>query len=304
MRLDLDALTVAVPPGDLARTRAFHAARPAGRGPAGPDELYAARAAAPPPRPADPPARDDVAVADGRRVPIRITSPPVPARGVLLEIHGGGFYLGSAAQSDVRNRALADALGVAVVAVDHRLAPEHPWPAAPDDCATAAVWLLDHAQARFGTGRVAVTGTSAGATLAVTTLLRLRERGLAHRVAGAELRYGTYDLSATTPAGRRIADEWFLQAYAGHVADRTRHDVSPVFADLSGLPPLLMTAGTRDVLLDDGLAMAARLVAAGVEADLRLYPDVPHGFAGHDTPVAALARAHARDWLAARLAGG
>ncbi|WP_224386244.1 alpha/beta hydrolase [Pseudonocardia sp. ICBG1293] len=295
-------VTVAVDPADAGRTAAFYRARPAGRGPADLPELRAARAAMPPPVPASPPAVPVVAEADGHAVPVRVTEPAGPPRGVLLEIHGGGFYLGSAAAGDLRNRALADALGVAVVAVDYRLAPERPWPAAPDDCATAALWLLDRAPGLFGTDRVAFTGASAGATLVATTLLRLRDRGLVGRVAGAELRFGTYDLSATTPAGRRIADEYFLRAYAGHVADRTDPDLSPVFADLTGLPPVLLTVGTDDVLLDDDLAMADRLVAAGVDVDLRLYPGVPHGFTGHDTPVAELARRHAQEWLSGRLA--
>ena len=303
MRVALDALTVPVPPVDAERTRAFYGSRPAGRGPADADELRAVRAAAATPPPAVPPAVGEVAVADGRRVPVRICRPPGTARGVLLQIRGGGSYLGSAARDDVGNRALSEALGVAVVAVDHRLAPEHPWPAAPDDCATAALWLLDRAPELFGTDRVAFTGVSAGATLAVTTLLRLRDRGLADRVAGAELRYGTYDLSARTPAGRRIAGEYFLRAHAGHVADRTVPDLSPVFADLTGLPPLLMTVGTDDVLLEDDLAMAARLATAGAEVDLRVNRGVPHGFAGHDTPVDATALRYARDRLSARIDG-
>ena len=141
----------------------------------------------------------------------------VRARGVYLDIHGGGFYMDSAARGDKRNRELADALHLAVVSVDYRLAPEHPWPAAPDDCEAAALWLVEEADARFGTSRLAIGGSSAGATLALATLLRLRDRGAVGRFTGAALQFGTYDLSARTPAGRRIADEYFIQAYAGHV---------------------------------------------------------------------------------------
>jgi acetyl esterase len=92
-------------------------------------------------------------------------------------MHGGGFYMGSAARGDAYNRSLAHALGIAVVSVDYRLAPEHPWPAAPEDCETAALWLVEEAGTRFGTARLAIGGVSAGATLAMTTLLRLRDRG-------------------------------------------------------------------------------------------------------------------------------
>ncbi len=134
-------------------------------------------------------------------VPVRIITPADAPCGVLLDIHSGGFYMGAASDNDVRNSALADRLGVAVVSVDYRLAPEHPWPAAPDDCETVAKWLAESAEARFGTGRLVIGGVSAGATLAMTTLLRLRDRGI-DAFAGAVLQYGTFDLSAQTPAGR------------------------------------------------------------------------------------------------------
>jgi acetyl esterase/lipase len=106
-----------------------------------------------------------VAEAEGRQVPVRVLEPAGgEPRGVFLEIHGGGFYMGWAARSDARNRRFADALGIAVVSVDYRLAPEHPWPAAPDDCETAALWLLEEAKERFGTSRLAIGGGSAGPT--------------------------------------------------------------------------------------------------------------------------------------------
>ena len=92
-----------------------------------------------------------------------------------------------------------------VVSVDYRLAPEHPWPAAPDDGETAALWLLEEAEERFGTARLSIGGASAGANLAMTTLLRLRDAGLAARFVTALLLYGAYDLSGSTPAGRRYA---------------------------------------------------------------------------------------------------
>ena len=124
-----------------------------------------------------PPAVAEVVGFGDRTVPVRVQTPVTRATtGVLLDIHGGGFYLGSAADSDIRNRCLADALGVAVVSVDYRLAPEHPWPAAPDDCETAALWLAENAGPRFGTPILAIGGFSAGATLAMVTLLRLRDR--------------------------------------------------------------------------------------------------------------------------------
>jgi len=285
-------------------SRDFYARRVPGRGPAGRAELQAVRARTAAPVPSSPPAVEEL-VGDGdRRVPLRVHRPAGgAARGVLLDVHGGGFYLGSAADGDVRNRQVADALGIVVASVDHRLAPEHPWPAAPDDCETAALWLAEHAGPRFGTDRLAISGFSAGATLAMTTLLRLRDRGVPAFGCGV-LQFGTYDLSARTPAGRLIADEFFLDAYAGAAPDRTHPDLSPVYADLAGLPPVLVVVGTDDVLLEDNLAMTARLSAAGVDVDLRVYPASPHGFTGHPTPMARAARADVEAWLAAWLEDG
>jgi acetyl esterase/lipase len=218
----------------------------------------------------------------------------------LLEIHGGGFYMGWAARSDFRNRRMAGALGVAIVSVDYRLAPEDPWPAAPGDCETAALWLLEEAAARFGTTRLAIGGVSAGANLAMTTLLRLRDKGLHGPFVAAALQYGAFDLSGQTPGGRGIADEFFLQAYVGAVEDRTNPDISPLFGDLHDLPPALLTVGTEDILLEDSLAMAMRLSAAGGEVDLKVYPESPHGFLSFPIAMAAAANEDIEAWLAGR----
>ncbi|MEU1982038.1 alpha/beta hydrolase [Nocardia sp. NPDC019395] len=285
----------------VAESYTFYENRPAGRGPNGPAELGAVRAGTPDPAPVDPPAVEEVVTVDGRSVALRIHTPvDRPANGVFLEIHGGGFYLGSAAGSDLRNRRLTDELGVAVVSVDYRLAPEHPWPAAPDDCETAARWLVEHAAHRFHTAKLAIGGFSAGATLATTTLLRLRDRGI-HEFECAVLQFGTYDLSAQTPAGRLIADEYFLEAYAGSAPDRTDPDISPIYAELRGLPPILMVVGDADIVLHDNLAMAARLSASGTDVDLRVYPGSPHGFTGHPTPMARAALADINTWLGGHL---
>ncbi|MFF7849652.1 alpha/beta hydrolase [Streptomyces sp. NPDC007910] len=303
MRFALDALYADVPAEQVDEARDFYRSRKAGRGPGTPEELREARARRSVPAVVDPAAAEETVEAAGRRVPVRILTPAGgPPRGVHLDVHGGGFFMDSAAHGDRRNRALADALRVAVVGVDYRLAPEHPWPAAPDDCEAAALWLAEEAGARFGTSRLTIGGSSAGATLALVTLLRLRDRGAAGRFAGAALQFGTYDLSARTPAGRRIADEYFLRAYAGHVEDRTVPDVSPVYGVLDGLPPVLLVVGDEDVLLEDNLALAGRLSSAGNDVELRIYPRAPHGFTGHPTAMAGTALDGVDSWLRDRIA--
>ncbi|MBQ1093330.1 alpha/beta hydrolase [Streptomyces sp. B93] len=304
MRFALDALFADVPAEQIDEARAFYRSRAAGRGPGTPEELKEARARLSEFRPAEPPATEETIEARERRVPVRVLTPADgPPRGVYLDIHGGGFYMDRAARGDRRNRDLADALNVVVVSVDYRLAPEHPWPAAPDDCEAAALWLVEEAEARFGTSRLAIGGRSAGATLALTTLLRLRDRGAdtVGRFTGAALEYGTYDLSARTPAGRRIADEYFIQAYVGQVEDRTAPDISPLYGDLRGLPATLLVVGAADVLLEDNLALACRLSAAGNDVELRVYPESPHGFTGHPTALARTALGGVHTWLRDRI---
>jgi acetyl esterase/lipase len=302
VRFALDVLFADVPAEQVDEARVFYNSRTAGRGPSTPEELKEVRAKRSFPLPADPPTIEEMVEAAGMRVPVRIFTPRNGrARGVHLDIHGGGFYMDSAARGDVRNRELADALHLAVVSVDYRLAPEHPWPAAPDDCEAAALWLIENTDARFGTSRLTIGGSSAGATLALATLLRLRDRGAVDVFTGAALQFGTYDLSAQTPAGRQISDEYFIQAYVGHVEDRTVPDISPIYGDLRGLPPVLLVVGSRDVLLDDNLAMASRLSVAGDEVELRIYPESPHGFTGHPTALARTALSGIDSWLLDRI---
>lgn len=220
-------------------------------------------------------------------IPARVYRPAGGgSRGVYLHIHGGGWVLGSARENDSRNRRLADASGLTVISLDYRLAPEHPFPAGPDDCEAAALWLAtgDHG---FETGRLVIGGESAGAHLSVMTLLRLRDRHGLRPFQAANLNAGCYDL-AGTPSVRRWGDEKlilntrdmdrFVAHFLSAGGETASPDVSPLHADLAGLPPALFTCGTRDLLLDDTLLMAARWRAAGNTAQVSIWPGGCHVF--------------------------
>lgn len=229
---------------------------------------------------------------------LRIVAPAEP-RGVYLHIHGGGWTFGSADQDDPRLDELAEGLGLASVSVEYRLAPQHPYPAAPDDCEAAALWLVEQAQARFGTERLLIGGESAGAHLAAVTLLRLRDRHGLRPFRAANLTAGCYDLGLT-PSARRAPStpvlttrdlRMFTSHYLQGGEDRAAPDVSPLYADLSVLPPAIFTVGTRDPLVDDTLFMAGRWAAAGNEAELKLWPGSAHVHVALPDPNAEPARA-------------
>ena len=219
------------------------------------------------------------------------------ADAAMLHIHGGGWTTGTPELTDLLNEALSDQLNVAVVSVDYRLSPEHPYPAGPDDCEAAALWLVDHARQEYGTDRLLIGGESAGAHLSAVTLLRLRDRHqAADRFVGANLVFGAYDLSGTPSAtGAGVDPEadilnldfmgFALEHFTGHMStdERRQPDVSPMYADLRGMPPALFMVGTADHLLDDTLLFASRWTIAGNEAELLVYPGVPHGGIGVPT---------------------
>jgi acetyl esterase len=226
----------------------------------------------------------------GRAGPIRLrTFAHEQPKGVLFHIHGGAWMAGSPEMMDPLHEVLVGACDLAVVSVDYRLAPEHPYPAGPDDCEDAACWLLEHAADDFGSDRLLIAGESAGAHLAAVTLLRMRDRhGAADRFLGANLVFGAYDLSRTpSQRGVGIAPGTDIIDSSGFPLDlympgmsaeqRCDPDVSPLYADLRGMPPALFSVGTNDHLLDDTLFMAARWQAAGNETELLVYPDTPHG---------------------------
>ena len=215
---------------------------------------------------------------------LRIVAPDA-VRGVYLHIHGGIWILGSNDMWDDQFERLGHHVGLACVSVDYRLAPEHVFPAAVDDCVAAARWLIGNSEQEFGTSVLAIGGESAGAHLAVATLLRLRDQGTVDAFVAANLLYGCYDLSLTpsarraetTPVLNRASYEAGIAAFRGDV-EPTDPALSPLYADLADLPPALFSVGTLDPLLDDSLFMHMRWRAAGRRSELAVYPGGFHGF--------------------------
>ena len=214
-------------------------------------------------------------------VPCRVFRATAPARGTYLHIHGGGLTLGSPRMNDLRNADICERQGVDVVSVDYRLAPEHPHPAAADDCLAVAAAVLDREP-----GPVAIGGESAGGYLAAVTLLRLRDEvGAIDRIAGANLTVGFYDMSAT-PSHRGVRpidlpdvlepglSGTMRAAYIPGVSIEESRDpvYSPLFAPLHDLPPALFSAGLADHLLDDSLFMHAALAGVGEPGGPRPVP--------------------------------
>lgn len=246
----------------------------------------------------------------GGEITLRTFVPP-RVDGAYLYIHGGGWVLGTADSSDARLETLSNDLNLAVLSVEYRLAPEFPYPAGPEDCEAAALWLARNAQSEYGTDRLTIGGDSAGAHLAVAALLRLRDNHGLSPYRGANLGYGVFDVGGT-PSVRAWTGEpiilsgpimkWFGDHFAPPERQRDP-DVSPLYADLRGLPRALFTVGTMDPLLDDSTFMHARWLAAGNEADLAVYPGGVHGLTGFPTALGRQAVARQDQFLREVLAG-
>jgi acetyl esterase len=239
----------------------------------------------------------------GGEIGLRVIAPAREAVGAYVHIHGGGWALGAADLQDPILAELADATSLSVVSVEYRLAPEDPYPAGPDDCEDAALWLLERGFAELGVPPVAaIGGDSAGAHLSTVTLLRLRDRhGISGAFAAANLLYGVFDL-AMTPSlrswGERalvlstpIMEHFFTMFLPGMDDDARRDpDISPLYADLQDMPPALFTVGTQDPLLDDTLFMEARWRAAGGRTELAILPEAVHAYNMFPLKVTAASR--------------
>ncbi|MFY9668322.1 MAG: alpha/beta hydrolase [Trebonia sp.] len=228
-----------------------------------------------------------------------ITVDGIEPRHTVLYFHGGVYVIGDAFLADLASQVGRRTRGK-VISVDYRLAPEHPYPAAVDDALAAYEALL-----RGGTAPsdIVFAGESAGGGLAIATLVNARDHGLPLPAAAFVMSpYADLTLSGATMETKREADPLFTpQALQARVADYTSGQdaalglISPIFAELSGLPPLIIQAGSHELLLDDAIRLARQAAVADVEVTLDVTPGVPHVFQAYypilDEAAAALDRA-------------
>ena len=259
------------------------------------------------------PVPDDVTTSSGSLGGVGVVN--VEAAGadqskVIFYLHGGAYAIGTAASSVGLASDLARRVGARLVTVDYRLAPEHPHPAAIDDAVAAYRGLLDSGVAASA---IAIAGESAGAGLAAATLIALNHAGLPQPTGAvlmspwADLTLSGDSMSAKAAVDPALTPEGLHRRAVDYVADgdRTADLVSPIFADLTGLPPLLIQAGSHEILLDDATRLASRAARADVAVRLEVTPGVPHVFQGFaamlDEGDAALTSAG--EFLRAHLAG-
>ena len=239
-----------------------------------------------------------------------ITVDGVEPRHVVLYFHGGVYVLGDAASTAGLAAQVARRIQAKAISVDYRPAPEYPYPAAVDDALAAYQALLEGGTAPAG---IVLAGESAGGGLAVATLILARDRGLP-RPAAAYLMspYADLTLAGATMETKGQADPLLSREnLAARVPDYTAGRdpalalISPIFADLAGLPPLVVQAGSHEVLLDDAVRLARQAAITDVEVTLDITPGVPHVFQAYspilDEAAAALDRAG--QFLSAHFAG-
>ena len=242
--------------------------------------------------------------ADG--VPVRVYRPvgdgPFP---VVMMFHGGGWVIGDLVTADGQSRDVCRRAEAVVVSVDYRLAPEHRFPAAADDCFAATLWAAQHAQDHGGdASRLALAGDSAGGNLAAVVAQMIRDKGgpavafqlLVYPVTdGVNFNTDSYHENGQDYMLTADSMHWFWNHYAPNAEDRRNPYASPLLADsLADLPPALVMTAEYDPLRDEGEAYARKLVEAGVPAELIRYEGLIHGFFGQARTVQAAAEPMAR----------
>ncbi|MEY2420534.1 MAG: acetyl esterase [Acidimicrobiaceae bacterium] len=206
---------------------------------------------------------------------------------ILVWYHGGGFVIGSLETAERICRKLAVGTGALVISIDYRLAPEHPYPAGPDDCIAALRWIVEHAADLGGDGsRIAIGGDSAGGNMAAVTALRARDEDLLLRhqllvypVTDCTMSSASYDENAEGYFLSADSMDWFIGHYLSGGADAKDPRVSPLFADdVKGVAPALVITAEFDPLRDEGEAYAERLREANVDVELQRFDGQVHGF--------------------------
>jgi acetyl esterase/lipase len=216
---------------------------------------------------------------------VEVTIQGRDASNVILYFHGGVYVIGSAATSVPLVGDLARRVGAKAITLDYRLAPEHPYPAAVEDARAAYEGLLAQG---IDPSQIALAGESAGGGLAVATLLALRDAGAPLPCCGFLMSpYADLTLSGGTILSKQAVDpiltpEGLRLRVPDYVGEASASDpgISPVFGDLRGLPPLLIQAGSHEILLSDALRLAAQAATADVPIRLEVTPGVPHVFQG------------------------
>lgn len=214
----------------------------------------------------------------GRAINGAWLEPPDAEGAVLIYLHGGGYVFGSLRSHGVLIGALARAARARTFAPEYRLGPEHPAPAAHEDAVAAYHYLLRQG---IPPGRIVLAGDSAGGTMVLNTLLALRDAGAPLPAAGVAIcpwvdlacSGASFDTNAPFDFVAKVHCQLAAANYLAGL-DPRRPDISPLFADLTGLPPLLVHAGDAEVLVDQIRAFAARAEDAGVDIRLEVYPDM------------------------------
>ena len=246
-----------------------------------------------PPEPVE--AVEDLSIdGPGGPLALRLYRPGVPAPPLLVFLHGGGWVIGDLDIQDGLCRALANRAGCAVLSVDYRLAPEHPFPAAADDAWAACRWAAAHgADLGVDPGRLGVAGDSAGGNLALGVALRARDSGapslrlclLTCPVVDHRLDDDSMEELAEGYFLTRAKMAWYWDQYAPAGIDRSKPELSPLRADLTGLCPVAVVTAGFDPLRDQGLDLARACAAAGVDTALLHFGDMIHGFLGFSASV-------------------
>lgn len=235
--------------------------------------------------------RDVTMPGPGGEMQLRLFDPrPESERGpgpVVVFYHGGAFVVGSIETHAGLSAEIARELDLPVVSVEYRLAPEHPWPAAPDDAEAAARWIAENGSA-FGREftSLVISGDSAGGNLTLVTSLALRDRPAALPVVMQMPIYPASDRTKTYPSGEKFKEGYGLGGGSVPEEDLYKADpaswrASPLLADLAGLPPTVLVTASLDPLRDQGRAFAAKLVESGVETAYYEAHGNIHGFAGY-----------------------